>query len=189
MWYLSWRGRWKPKDSVMKDKHQTAFEGGKPLIPSLVIFSPLATNLVLVWSMIAHQVLFLSCIFLLLVHTNGPEKQHHDPSGKLLQNGETGCFTVLTSAVTKCAHRNIRVTEQENKWLVINKEKKSGKGVLLSGKEGLAAAKNKKYIYHWRVPPSIENLRVLFSWSSRTTVHSPLVCWTHLCYHPYKYCF
>ena len=80
-------------DSAMKDKHQTAFEGRKPFIPSLWLFFPLW---LLIWCLFDLRLLttfrlsiFFSCIFLLLVHTNVPEKQHYDSSGKLLQNGET----------------------------------------------------------------------------------------------------
>lgn len=74
--------------------------------------------------------------------------------------------------------RSIRVTKRENKCIVIREKGESGKGVtlLLSRKEGLAISKNK--IHHWKVPP----LNVLFSWSNKTLVHSPLPWWAHCCY-------
>lgn len=81
--------------------------------------------------------------------------------------------------------RSIRVTKRENKCIVIREKGESGKGVtlLLSRKEGLAISKNK--IHHWKVPP----LNVLFSWSNKTLVHSPLPWWAHCCYQPYKFCW
>lgn len=58
------------KGRVMKDKHQIEAEGAKPSIPSLRLFSPPSTHVLLVWSWIDHCALFFFHVFLLWICTN-----------------------------------------------------------------------------------------------------------------------